>query len=544
MPNLTMEAVAKKLAAPEQAAYDPSASPLVEQLYRAYVRLTGRKPDYETLCERAKLNPEKPRSVFDGAIRYGLIDWYIKKYPAPSAENGRKRAGVDRGVGPKTVAGEAEYRFGEPMTASVLENYLIKGRALRNGDARDFILHMAVALHMAPEALDKLLTDCGFHRLHVKNVHHMAIYAVLWELQNGTLPPETDAFAEVNCFFREASALLLAASDRQETDEAADEQEADAFRGGSTRVIHAYICGQAELSRDRVLSFIRNHPKIYGMRHERLLAEHRRLADLFSELYDPHEGKEWTWEGDVTPSAYCFYRFLDEFCQPTDRRHYNDLLYYWIQQKGRHPTRELMICLWIYAFCFLFMPVIDAAIPGKLDAWWCAPDKLPFRGRSDLPFAGYQAEDRKGWFRVLDYLARTNGTGDESDVPVDSAGEAYGATIRGQYAKEDAGPTTHRPFHGDELIAFINDKLNEYSWRSLSKHIPFDAAVMALGELEIDYDRTGDPVCRYGASNMSVPNIWQEDVPDPLVLIVEVLHEKRKLDKDTLPLACKCYELI
>ena len=547
MQKLTLEELAKMLAPSPQQAYDPGKKRLMQQLYRAYARLTDKMPEYEALCALAGKDPKYAQFVFSDPIQDELIPWYLMKYakPAGETEGGAGAAkpkmkgaspGVDRGVTSEVLADGSKYHFDEPLSKTVLERYLLEGKPLRNADALDFVLHMAVAVHMAPEDLDDLLMDCGFHPLHVKNVHHMAIYAVLRELQNGSLPPDTNPFAEVKAFFLKARDVLLASGQAAAAAEAGEAR--DAFDSGSTRLIRNYIAEQTDLTRERALAFIRNHPEIYGMRHTRLLAEHRRLADLFSELYDPHKAN-WTWEKDVTASAYCFYRFLDEFCQPTDRKHYNDLLYNWVHKKGRHPTREIMIALWIYAFCFLFAPEIDADIPGETAKRWCAAGRTPFSGREDKPFAGYQDPTRENRFRVFDYLARRNST-EEAEAPSrDSRGRLYGAPL-GDFSE----PMRHRPFLGEELIAFLNDKLDDYSWRVLDKRNPFDATVLTLRDLEITFDGSDGPVCSYDDQRLSVPDFWQENVPAPLVLIVELLHSRRELDESVLPLALKCYELI
>lgn len=533
MPNL--DDAARMLAAPAQAPYDPAKSPLVKELYRAYARLSGDRLDFTALRARAEAaGPAAARGIYNAAVRR-VVGWYTLHYPAPPAGERGKRSGVSRAVTADVVFGDAEYRFDEPLTEKVLLDYLLEGKPLRNGDARDFLLHMAVAFRLRPAALDRLLTEYGFHPLHVKNVHHMAIYAVLRELETGSLPEDTEPFAAVNAVFTEARDLL--ARDPAEAAPPADPGEAAAFSSGSTRVIRDYIADQEDLTRARVLAFIRSHPEIYRMRHRRLLAEHRRLADLFSELYDPHRA-DWRWQEDDTESAWCFYRFLDEFCRPTDRKHYNDLLYNWVQKKGRHPTRELMIALWIYAFCFLFLPVVGTERPDS-EQPWCAPGRVPFAGRKDRPFAGYQAPGREPRFRVFDYLACRNCT--EGEPEKDSMGRPYGAPLAGCTA-----PEKNRPFLGEELIAFLNDRLESCDWRVLDERNPFDAAVMGLRDLEIEFDGEESPVSAgWDGQRLSVPAyFWLDSVPAPLTLIVELLHRKKQADGGALPLACRCYELI
>ena len=545
-----------KEAASPQYEYDPKESPLVEALYRAYVRLAPGNPDYETLLERDAMT----HTAVKGKLRNSLIPWYCDRFEAPGPEKTGGRAGVDRGVKPDVVFGEADYRFDEPMTRSVLEKYLLRGEGLRTADFRDFILHMAVAFRLTPETLDKLLMAYGFHRLHVKNVHHMAIYAVLRELETGSLPPDTDAFAAVKECFEKARKLL-----KDTSGQPGSARSAGADPTYSTRFMENELSAQRDLTRARVLEYIAKNPELYGMRHVRLLAEHKRLAYLFGELYDPHRA-DWTREGDTTASVYCFYRFLNEFCKKTERKHFNEQIFNWIQREGRHPTRELMIALWTYAFCFLFTPVIDVRRPDG-GTPWCDAKTVPFSARTqaaeeETPFADYQDRTQEGGFRVLDYLrcSAENGAEDKGDkagilkeegseapAPAekpsarkDTDGSVYGTVLSMDYA-----PAKGRGFSGEQLLAFINGKLQSYSWRSLDKRDPFDAIVQALGPLEYGNGRDGTPCWFFDGQRLKLPaGLPKTDVPAPLALITELLHRVQTVNGGPFSPDFKCYELV
>lgn len=93
--------------------------------------------------------------------------------------------------------------------------------------------------------------------------------------------------------------------------------------------------------------------EFYNLRHRRLLAEHKRLVNLFSSLYI----HRWNWEEN--DKKYSLYKFLAAFCKVFEDRRLSDHIYWYVVKRGCHPTREFMIVLWIYAYCFLFCPEVS-----------------------------------------------------------------------------------------------------------------------------------------------------------------------------------------
>ena len=72
------------------------------------------------------------------------------------------------------------YYFNEPYEKRQFEKYLVKPETpRRNEDFLAFILHTAVAFLLKPTELDVVLKEYGFQPLHVRNIHHLAIYITL-----------------------------------------------------------------------------------------------------------------------------------------------------------------------------------------------------------------------------------------------------------------------------------------------------------------------------------------------------------------------------
>ena len=158
-----------------------------------------------------------------------------------------------------------------------------------------------------------------------------------------------------------------------------------------------------------------------------------------------------------------------------------------------------------------------------------------------------RAEDETGTFGDGGSAAQASGRAPAAKT--DSKGLVYGTVLTMK------SPASGRGFSGRSLVTFINRKLGSYSWRPLDRHDPFDAAVQALGLLEVKNGPDGTPDCFYDKRRLTVPDAWRMlNVPLPLVLIVELLHRVRLLRVQTDPQQkgkivpfskdFKCYELV
>lgn len=537
----------------------PRDNRLFRYLYDAYCKSTGAGRCFDDLIAEEQMTGDW-YYPYESACKE-LSAWYHSRYDkedkeasgdghGPGGENKKETRGASRAVTRNTVLGDKEYRFNEPLSSNSdrFKAYLVDGKPLSNGDAYDFILHTAVAFLLLPEQLEEVLASYGFHPLHVRNIHHMAIYCVLRDAKNWSEKDrqDRDPFQDVKDLYDKARALVGAGSAKG--DFVLAEGEEDAFRSNSTRMIQNYIRQQSSLTKDNLLSFIENHPEIYDMRHHRLLSEHYRLASLFSELYIPR-GRDERWD-ERCEVNYSLYRFANDYCTPLNHkrkprrgndeeaeepmaRDFKRQVFGYVANGSQHPTRELMIILWLYAYCFLYCP--EVRVPAAFR------EKRPIRStkddfieQMDRPFFKYvhkiktEKKETVYEFSILEYL---------SDDTVPSS------ALKGFYN----GKTVPKTFYdGSELIAFLNEKLTSYSWRGLDNKNAFDGMILCLSPITIaDPDENGSIRVSYSGEQISFfrANIVA-NVPTPLVVIMDLLKRIRGHLNDKAPLICDYYELI
>jgi len=460
----------------------------------------------------AKTYNKTCKKVYRKAYRK-LVHWYQDKYPASKEDN----SGIDRKITSENIK-EGTYSFDEPLTSDSFLSYLIDGKPLRSSDARSFILHTAVAFLLSPEKLDHLLVTCGFHPLHVRSVQDMAIYVVLQDAAQNWTPEERrerNPFQEVRDVY-ESARLLLLQPQAAEFHKLSEGEQA-AFRSDSTRVVQQFIHGQ-NLSRENLLAYVGNHTEFYNLRHHRLLTEHKRLVNLFSELY-----MRGTWYGDE--AKYSLYEFLAAYCKSFERRRFKDQVYWYVDKYGRHPTWEFMIVLWIYVYCFLFCP--EVLTPCDFS------QVIPFRRTTqdpglplEQPFFEY-FDKKRSCLKVLEYLSDTR----------DRA-----SPLNGFYD----GMTVRTTFKGNELVAFINSKLADYAWRQLDGRNAFDRSILSLSPLTIIMHPDG-AICSAYYDSEPIDNAQEmnaDNVPGSLVVIFKLLQKITDLGNARMPLPCNMYELI
>lgn len=515
---------------------------------------------YTGTCKKAyKKTCEK---VYEKAYRK-LVNWYHDKYPTSKEDS----SGIDRKITLENIE-NGTYNFAKPLTSAPFRKYLIKGNPLRGNDARSFILHTAVAFLLSPEQLDHLLVTFGFHPLHVRNIHDMAIYVVLrdatkvWTSEERR---ELNPFREVRVVYEAARMQLIqtqSVEPREPSEEEGDEcsqevkdiykdarkllnrtrvaesrelskEEQDAFLSNSTRIVQQYIHSQ-NLARENLLPYVGSHTEFYNLRHRRLLAEHKKLVSLFSELY-----MRGDWEGDEP--KYSLYEFITAYCKEFERKRFHHHIYGEIvREDKRHPTRELMIVLWIYAYSFLFCPkVVVPCDFGKI-----APFKEIDRNlgiQPEYPFVDFY-DKNLNQLNVLKYLSDAMYDGREGTNSLGRNYDGWGAEAT---------------FSGKELVAFINGRLQSYSWRSLDGKNAFDRTVLSLSPLQATVSRDNTS-CKiqdafYGGEQIDdAKDMSVGDVPGSLVMIFKFLQEMKAIGNQfttdlndvRMPLPCSMYELI
>ena len=294
------------------------------------------------------------------------IDFISKVYEQRYNSLPKAEKGTSRNVNESTTM--ENYRFDQYYPQKNFANSRINVQ-LRDPSKRtpDFILHMGVAFMLKPETLDKLLTENGFYQLHVKNIHHLAIYATLAvctdEMRKN---PNYNPFANVKKLYESALEIINAGSE-ESAPETSDVTEQYAFVDGKTTLIREYLVGKRNLTPETMLGYVSRHKEIYTFRHSKLVREHGELMKRLALDRDAQTGS--------ADEKYTLKSFIMNYCKNVTDKRYNEGMSSFIHSAKRknvlHPTREIMIVLWLFDFClnkdYSSGIAIKAAINEKLN---------------------------------------------------------------------------------------------------------------------------------------------------------------------------------
>lgn len=488
------------------------------------VRQSGKLSDnplfrmlYNAFCRRIHI----PRSYSDVA-REGsymqacdaLFSWYEQRY--------KEGFGMECGTkGQKRfVSGsDAKYTFDLLYCDDrQFKNYLVTDLPQSgNQDLFSFVLHTAVAFLVPPEELDRVLQQLGFHPLHVKNIHHLAVYYVLLEAQGHIPEPDFNPFRKVRSLYETGKRIM------EEPDTSAG--EGFDFGTRETRFIRQALFIEKKLRHEKFENLVSVNKAALNTRHSLILRDFHKLTAVFMHIYDMNCDDIDSKYPQTSEEAFSFYAFVESFCKDgLSRRKFREQLTGMIDLHGKHPTRSIMILLWLFAFCFAFTPGIYVSettfrrITKQLEETsteWAA-----------------QAENhyRKEYFDVFGFLA---------DAP---------------------GRSVPHTFRGSEFVEFINGKLwGSYGWGPLNARIPFDYYILKLGEISVCKDqRYSDSLpSRVSWGNERVTGIQPrvDNVPEPLAALAQILTGLKKVigernallgnkDQSPCPLKCSLYEQI
>ena len=478
-----------------------------------------------------------------------LFGWYWMQYAKKFSMTKGKDVG-SRHVGPASDLDDQlelrHYRFNELYDEDAFRKYM---SALENtsGDrlaAYSFLLHISVAFLLPPAELERLLSVYGFPALHVKNLFHLSLYAVLNELRNAQDRMERNPFQEIEALYKEA--LTIISSEKPETGGRAaysSKQEREAFSWESTRAIRTYLFHEQDLTPWNMLTLVSRHSEVFDRQHHRLLAEHRKCVQLFSILYASRSR-----DGQMpAETEYSLHQFLSDFRKKQDPKHINEDLYQIILKKRRHPTREAMLILWLYSYCFLFQP--DVYVPAgfgdsdpleKYEEYLIHPGaayepmKCPFQDfifHDDANTGG--SDGLVEHFHIFEYL---------SD-PYDPVSPLCDHSNEQPFEARDS-------FLGEEMIAYLNGRLRDYTWPQLDKRRGFDRTILCLSGFSISGCAGPRPEVTFCGQRVSYDRKeWKKlegTIPFPLFLITKLLREiKAQAGKpDYFPLECSLYEYI
>ena len=493
MANLSISALAEQLHQSGNAVSSggPTGNPLFEMLYDSYCRRNGIPGKYKELTDHHKACAQ-------------LYGWYANRYGTElkmsTGTKGQKRS-VD--------CSSEDYTFDLLYSDDRQFKSYLRAPLPQSGnqDLLAFVLHTAVAFLVPLGELDEVLQALGFHPLHVKNIHHLSIAYVLLTAEKKAVAADYDPFAEVRRLYFRALELLA-------EDEPA-EVEGYSYADLETRMIRDMLLLRKGLASQNFEALVTRNRAALNMRHSAILADFHKLSAVFIHLFDSSAD---CFETDE--QFYSFYCFVEQFCRAgLSRKKFREELTSKIDRLQKHPTRNTLILLWLYTYCFAFVPGIII-------------DKTTFR-------------------RIKKQLAKTNKAWatEVEQYYADDLFDVYGFLLN------SPGRSVERTFRGSDIRAFIDEKLVlRYGWGPLNDRLPFDHYIHQLDKLslQIDYDGT----CCYadfrGIPLTGLPKPV-DNVPFPLATLFRIFEElaiihikkadKRKNSKlSAQPLKCSLYE--
>ncbi len=489
--------------------YDRTLEEICQKIGKARIRshTTAENLFFKVLYDRARQFTGAKESFEDisKAVSQGKADFEAYRQACITVQNwyrGRYQKGGHKGIDRKVVIKKGSdgknalesYKFDMPVNGDIFYSYFLSSSSggqknLRTGDGFDLILHCAVAFWLTPAETDKLLGFYGFQGLHMRNVHHLAIYSVL----SGAVGLPTEDLERRNPFaeVRDIYMLLLDKLHEKGTIDDGTETERAAFNKNSTRVVRNYVTSLGTLSGDYASELVARYSWFYNVQHKRLTEEYRHLIGVLVRLYAERP----------TPEAdrkYSFRNLLQNYAKPFSGKSIYNLLTKTAIQPQHHPTREMMILMWMYSFCFYFRPQVDAS------------ERVVDENNAK---SYYNSKDKK--LNVRDYF--------------------FGTTPE------------HTPiktwFSGKEFLDFINNKLSSFSWNRLDKRNEFDRIIMFFGDLNyaIESDAVSD-MSQYvhgdGKKDLvdfrALNDRLNADVPVPLAVIFFCLEEIKKAENELL----------
>ena len=517
MHNLTFEKETREIyeACPKKSECSVAENELFKLLYTTFCERTHSTTTFEQVCK-------------SGLSEYAcskLFDWYKKRYVLLFQMLPGKK-GQQRNVTIRDTYSDRELSDVYHFNSAYIDNrafkkYLIPTKKIPecNQDFFAFIMHTAVAFMVPPAKLDFVLKYYGFQQLHVKNIHHLAIYAVLTEcLQFGSeVPASYNPFDVVRDLYGAARQIL-----NDKTDVLSEISTKDY----PTALMRENLIGKQLLTRNNFLNIVKRDKAAFTMRHSQILADHHKFAVLYTVIFDQHQsigdfgevfGLPWWMDEEV---GYSLFSFVEQHCKSFDRySRFTDQLFKKVDVEQKHPTRELMILFWLYSHCFRFtegVPISEKTYDkllkelGKYSAQWESDAKQFYR---------------EGYFDVGGFVSR------EPFRKVDSV------------------------FRGSNFIAEINSKLDErYGWRPLNSKFKFDYYILQLNHLTVKMYDTNNYQNAYEIefqgeyyASRSKPYAGKKDIPCPLVVFDEILRSVAACSDAPIkyfPLSCDLYEQI
>ena len=402
-----------------------------------------------------------------------------------------------------------EYGFSMLFEISAFKKYLTPEEIDKKTEAfLSFVLHTCVAFLVSPEGIDELLLHYGFSQLHVRNIHHMAIYSVLKSAQSMSASElkAFDPLKEVEKLYAEARDIINAA----DSDNAIPDN-AYTIDYSKTNQIHDYLIG-GRLNSDNMLRYAEANKSLFSMRHTMMLKDCRRYSRLYTHVYDNYKIRAD--ECNSGETEYSLYSFMLKYCLadsiPEPKR-FNYIFLNEIEKNRKHPTREFMVIIWLYNYCFKSM--------NSLKISKAAVKKL----KSSYSFDKSEADRIQSLFR------------------------AKRSEYCGEFPISDFifGEEMDSSFDGDDAVSYINGKLSEYGLGALDARRKFDYYIKSLSHLKLRYSNMyKKDMIFWDADEIKFPHA-AENLPNPLLMVFDYFDSIiKQTGNDYFPLQCTIYEQI
>jgi hypothetical protein len=272
-----------------------------------------------------------------------------------------------------------------------------------------------------------------------------------------------------------------------------------------TREIRQRLFLQGGLTNANFQQIVAANRQALNTRHSLILRDFQRLAAVYLDVfrdYSPEIGQ------------FSVYHMVNRFCKSISEKKFREQTGNMIDNYQKHPTRQMVILMWLYDYCFSFV----RGVPMSNEAFRNVCKRL-------AKYDPQWAEDAKRYY-------------------VRCVFDVHGF-IHGRKGRQ-----TPDVFSGTDFVAWMNEVLyKRYGWGPLNQRLPFDYYVTRLAKLEIRYeDGYHKKTCRrIVCDGVTLPpeDKGIEAVPHPLYVIWELLEGLREVmaeKEEEFPLACGIYE--
>lgn len=363
--------------------------------------------------------------------------WYYNTY---FQTNTKGKQGLSRSI--SRVTTQDTYHFDTPYKDKQFCSNMLN----QNSVEQEFIKHICTAFKLDQDSCNDCLTTYGHLPLHSKNLHDLAIYSVLTTIDETTDNP-----------------LLLVKERYFKACELVRKKptKSSVITAIETQLLTKEIESAKQFDEKKFFSYVNKNAAYLNWRHSAILDEHKRLVTVFQYLYDiQQKGSYWS----TTESNYSLFSFVNRFCKKISHQDFGERLISEIQRDGkkskrenRHPTREIMIILWLYESCF-----------RGSERLLCPPKYTASISPNFLKKADFFGEDRVE-FDIHNYLFGKSNIRDKISVSIN------GSNCAGELI-----------FDGAKVRWTINEKLTHYGYSVLSSASScFDKIIMKLLTLKI-----------------------------------------------------------